>query len=108
MTNELELTPENALQRLPQRFWSVFTEKLVAIFGDVIFESDADYGAADGFLGVDYITGTCGWNKAIVRACRQTRCEWFYYWYDMLPWYESDEFDCNIVAELKARWKGLA
>lgn len=94
------------LNRLSAPFWAAFTSELMSIFGLDIFESDDDYEAAEGFLAVDFLTGTCGWHTAMVKACEQTQCEWFVEWYDKLEWYESDEFDCDVVAEVKARWKG--
>lgn len=90
---------KNMLQRLPEAFWAAFAGELVSVFGIDIFRSEDD---VQGARAIDYVTGTCGWHVALKAACREVGDEWFYEWYDSLDWIKSDEFDCDLVEELKA------
>lgn len=100
MSKEFEVTPENAIQRLSAPFWAAFAGKLVSVFGIDIFQPEED---VQGLRAIAYVTGTCGWHVALRAACREVGDEWFYEWYDSLDWEESDEFDCDLVAELVDR-----
>lgn len=73
------------------------------MFGIDIFRREND---VDGCMGIDCIGGTCGWHVTLKAACKEVGDEWFYEWYDSLDWMKSDEFDCDIVAELKSRMLG--
>lgn len=72
---EVELTGENALQRLPEAFYVAFAGELVSVFGVDIFQADPD---VEGARAIDYLTGTCGWHLTLMAACKRLGCEWFY------------------------------
>lgn len=100
MCKEVEMTPENALQRLSGPFWAAFAGELVSVFGIDIFQPEEDVQSA---RAIEYLTGTCGWHAALKAACREVGDEWFYEWYDSLGWMESDGFDYDLVDELVDR-----
>lgn len=100
MCKEVEMAPENALQRLSAPFWAAFAGELVSVFGIDIFQPEEDVQSA---RAIEYLTGTCGWHAALKAACREVGDEWFYEWYDSLGWMESDGFDCDLVDELVDR-----
>lgn len=99
MSKEVEVSSENALQRLSAPFWAAFAGRLVSVFGIDIFQPEED---VQGARAIDYLTGTFGWHAALKAACREIGDEWFYEWYDSLDWMKSDEFDCDVVEELKS------
>lgn len=95
MCKELELTPENALQRLPEAFYGAFAGELVSVFGvDIFMPSE------DGESPLFYLSGSNGWNLALKMTCKKLGEEWFYEWYDRLEWYDSDAFDSVLEDRL--------
>lgn len=100
MCKEVTVTPENALLRLSAPFWAAFAGQLVSVFGADIFQPEDSSGRV---RGIDYVTGTYGWRLALKATCEEVGDGWFFEWYDVLDWMRSDEFDCDIVSELKTR-----
>lgn len=99
MCKNVEITPENALQRLPEAFYASFAGELVSVFGIDIFNSEDNI---CGVMGIEHVIGSCGWHAALKAVCKRLEVEWFYEWYDALDWMKSDEFDCDLVKRLKA------
>ena len=100
MCKEVRVSSENALLRLSAPFWAAFAGRLVSVFGVDIFQPEDSSGHT---RGVDYVTGTYGWRLALKATCEELGDDWFFDWYDSLDWMKSDEFDCDIVVELKNR-----
>lgn len=93
------MTAENALRRLPEAFWAAFAGELVSVFGIDIFQRE---NGPQTCMSIECVTGTCGWHASLKAVCKRLWVEWFYEWYDSMDWIESDEFDCDLVDELKA------
>lgn len=73
-------------------FYPAFVGELVAVFGvNVLKTSD------DGESPLFYISGTSGWNAALRMTCKKLDLSDLWDWYDKLEWYDSDDFDGELV-----------
>lgn len=90
---------DEILKMIPSYFWAAFAGELVSVFGLDIFRP-----SEDGVSPLYYIDGTSGWNAALRMACKKLSLDWLYNWYDKLEWYDSDNFDCELVELLETNF----
>lgn len=89
--------PADIKSRIPQQFYQTMYQDLLNVFGKQILRKDAA-----GDYQINYMCGTYGWTDALHRTCYSFGMEWLWEYYDDLPWYDSDLFDCEIAEELVA------
>lgn len=80
--------PEDIITKIPQYFWPAFAGELVSTLGMVVFQKD-EYGQ----YGLNFVSGTFGWNAALRMTCKKLNMKWLFGYYDKLEWWESDMFD---------------
>lgn len=80
---------------LPEDWFDLFLANLSGVFKCNLLKPYDDKG-----LPIDYITATCGWNTALRQTCEELGTEYFYEWYNELPWYVSDVFDGCMVDKI--------
>lgn len=87
--------PDDIKDRIPDYFFGAFGGELVGVFG-----ADALIRAEDGLSNVDYSAGTFGWYTAFKAVCLRLQMGWLLEYYDELTWYDSDQFDGEMVEAL--------
>lgn len=50
--------------------------------------------------GIEYLSGTCGWDAAFGKACINTENKKLFDYRNSLEWYDSDIFDSEIIGVL--------
>lgn len=92
----LEYTiPENIKSRIPEYFYYALGGEYVSIMGATALLRDTD-----GLSLLDYNGGTAGYAEAFKMTCKKLDMDWLYEYWDSLPWYQSDLFDCEISIEV--------
>lgn len=92
--------PDEFLTKIPDNFWEVFARRLYNIFGASIFDKYEDIDARQ----IDFLTSTTGWAKAFCAACNVVGLNDFCKYYRKLEWYESDQFDDEILENLEEKY----
>lgn len=100
--------PEDIMAKIPEYFWAAIAGELVSIFGPHALEK------IDESYSLYFLTGTTGWNAALMMTCRKLDMNWLFEYYDKLQWWESDLFDSEFedliiskFIEVKDDWPEL-
>ena len=90
---------DDVISKIPEYFYPAFAGELVSVFGISVLTP-----YKDGVNPLLYISGSGGWNMALEMACRKLNMDWMLDWYDKLEWYDSDDFDCELVELIKSKF----
>ena len=83
---------DKSLSNIPDYFYPAFAGELVSVFGSEILEP-----SETGEVPLFYISGTTGWNAALRMTCKKLGIDWLMSWYDELEWFDSDNFDGELL-----------
>ena len=83
---------DEILSNIPDYFYPAFAGELVSVFGSEILDP-----SETGEVPLFYISGTTGWNAALRMACKKLGIDWLMSWYDELEWFDSDNFDGELL-----------
>lgn len=84
--------PSNIKNLITDDFLNEFLYQLIRITGI------SSYDFAD--EGIEYLSGTCGWDAAFGKACINTENKKLFDYRNSLEWYDSDIFDSEIICVL--------
>ena len=90
---------DNILSNIPDYFYPAFAGELVSVFGSEILEP-----SETGEVPLFYISGTTGWNAALRMTCKKLGIDWLMSWYDELEWFDSDNFDGELVEMMETKF----
>ena len=90
---------DNILSNIPDYFYPAFAGELVSVFGSEVLEP-----SETGEVPLFYISGTTGWNAALRMACKKLGIDWLMSWYDKLEWFDSDDFDGELVEMIETKF----
>ena len=90
---------DNILSNIPDYFYPAFAGELVSVFGSEILEP-----SETGEVPLFYISGTTGWNAALRMTCEKLGIDWLMSWYDELEWFDSDNFDGELVEMMETKF----
>lgn len=90
---------DDAISEIPDYFYPVFAGQLVAVFGANVLKP-----SKDGESPLFYISGTSGFNAALRMTCKKLGLSDLWDWYDKLEWYDSDDFDGELVELLISKF----
>lgn len=81
---------------IPDYFYAAMAGELFSIYGwersKELFYPEEESG--------DLLSGSEGWYRAFVAACKKVDLEWLAEYRDSLEWYDADRFDGMIEAEI--------
>ena len=83
---------DEILSNIPDYFYPAFAGELVSVFGSEILDP-----SETGEVPLFYISGTTGWNAALRMTCKKLGIDWLMSWYDELEWFDSDNFDGELL-----------
>ena len=83
---------DKILSNIPDYFYPAFAGELVSVFGSEILDP-----SETGEVPLFYISGTTGWNAALRMTCKKLGIDWLMSWYDELEWFDSDNFDGELL-----------
>ena len=83
---------DKILSNIPDHFYPAFAGELVSVFGSEVLEP-----SETGEVPLFYISGTTGWNAALRMTCKKLGTDWLMSWYDELEWFDSDNFDGELL-----------
>lgn len=92
---------DDVISEIPDYFYPAFAGEIVAVFGTNVLKP-----SEDGESPLFYISGTSGWNAALRMACKKLGLSDLWDWYDKLEWYDSDDFDGELVELLISKFIG--
>ena len=87
------------LSNIPDYFSPAFAGELVSVFGSEVLEPSET--VEDPLF---YISGTIGWNAALRMTCKKLGIDWLMNWYDELEWFDSDDFDGELVEMINSKF----
>ena len=90
---------DEILSNIPDYFYPAFAGELVSVFGSEILEP-----SETGEVPLFYISGTTGWNAALRMTCKKLGIDWLMSWYDELEWFDSDDFDGELVEMINSKF----
>ena len=90
---------DKILSNIPDYFYPAFAGELVSVFGIEILEP-----SETGEVPLFYISGTTGWNAALRMTCKKLGIDWLMSWYDELEWFDSDNFDGELVEMMETKF----
>ena len=90
---------DKILSNIPDHFYPAFAGELVSVFGSEILEP-----SETGEVPLFYISGTTGWNAALRMTCKKLGIDWLMSWYDELEWFDSDNFDGELVEMMETKF----
>ena len=99
MKNMFDRKFDDVISKIPEYFYPAFAGELVSVFGISVLTP-----YKDGVNPLLYISGSGGWNMALEMACRKLNMDWILDWYDKLEWYDSDDFDCELVELINSKF----
>ena len=90
---------DEILSNIPDYFYPAFAGELVSVFGSEILDP-----SETGEVPLFYISGTTGWNAALRMTCKKLGTDWLMSWYDELEWFDSDNFDGELVVMIETKF----
>lgn len=84
--------PSNIKNLITDDFLNDFLYQLIRITGISPYDFSDD--------GIEYLSGTCGWDAAFGKACIDTDNKKLFDYRNSLEWYDSDIFDSEIISIL--------
>lgn len=90
---------DKILSNIPDYFYPAFAGELISVFGSEII-GPSETGEDPLF----YISGTTGWNAALRMTCKKLGIDWLMNWYDELEWFDSDDFDGELVEMINSKF----
>lgn len=90
--------PEEIKERIPEKFYQNLRNEIICVFGKDAFDR---FDNLEEFSFSDYIIGTFGMECAIKAVCKKLGLDWLFEYYDSLDWYQSDQFDSEMIEGVK-------
>ena len=87
-------TPDDIKSGIPEAFYIALVGEIVSVFGtDVLSEAESPFG-------IVFIAGTSGYELAFKSVCFRFGLQKLWEYYDSLTWWESDQFDGEIMEKV--------
>ena len=83
--------PDEIKEKIPVEFYIALAGEITSIFGFGVWETHENISV------IDFIAGTNGLEYAIRETCEKLGLNWLWEYYESLQWYESDQFDDEVV-----------
>ena len=90
---------DDVISEIPDYFYPAFAGELVSVFGADVLKHPEDEESP-----LIYISGTSGWNATLRMTCKKLGLSDLWDWYDKLEWYDSDDFDGELVGLLISKF----
>ena len=90
---------DDVISKIPEYFYPAFAGELISVFGTSVLTQ-----YEDGENPLLYISGSGGWNMALEMTCRKLNIDWMFDWYNKLKWYDSDNFDVELVELINSKF----
>ena len=89
------------MYKMPQKIKEKIDRKFLKTFRDELIRMEGFSLATTEDKGIPIIESTNLWNTAFAKTCINTKNYEVLNYYDLLDWYESDEFDGEITDMMK-------
>ena len=90
--------PGEIKKKIPGEFYKHLHNEILCIFGKDAFQN---FDKREEFSLSDFIIGTFGMDCAVKAACKKLGLGWLMDYYDSLDWYQSDQFDSEVIEEAR-------